>query len=277
MFSEREVERYARHLVLKEVGGPGQQKLRAASVLLIGAGGVGAPAALYLAAAGVGRIGLVDDDTVALSNLQRQVLFAEADVGRLKVEAGRERLSGLNGEVRVETVPVRLTAANGRALVGGWNLVIDGTDSFAARDAVNRACVDAGVPLIAGALGRWNGQIGLFRGRPCWACFAPEQGDEGDLCAVYGVVGALAGVVGSAAALLAVRTLVGAGEDAAGRLMLFDGMSWRTRTVDVAADPRCRVCGPATPFETRLRALQGAAAGSSDQGGAARVPGCGAP
>lgn len=248
MFSEREVERYARHLVLKEVGGPGQQKLKAASVLIVGTGGVGSPAALYLAAAGVGRIGLVDDDAVALSNLQRQVLFAEADVGRPKVEAGRARLEGLNREVTIETFPVRLTGANAREIVEAWDLVIDGTDSFAAREAVNRACVEAGVPLIAGALGRWEGQVGLFRGRPCWACFAPERGEEGDLCAVYGVVGALAGVVGSTAALLAVRTLVGAGEDAAGRLMLFDALAWRTRTVEVAADPNCRVCSASEPF-----------------------------
>lgn len=247
MFSQREVERYARHLVLKEVGGPGQQRLKAASVLIVGAGGVGAPAAFYLTAAGVGRVGLVDDDNVALANLQRQILYAESDVGRPKVEAGRARLEALNGDVGIETFPTRLTDANARAHVAAWDLVIDGTDSFAARKAVNRACVEAHVPLIAGALGRWEGQVGLFRGRPCWACFAPERGEEGDLCAVYGVVGALAGVVGSGAALLAVRTLVGAGEDAAGRLMLFDGLTWRTRTVDVAADPACRVCGRLDP------------------------------
>lgn len=247
MFSEREVERYARHLVLKEVGGPGQQKLKAASVLIVGAGGVGGPAALYLAAGGVGRIGLVDDDAVALSNLQRQVLYAESDVGRPKAEAGRARLEALNRHVHVETFPLRLGGANARDLVGGWDLVIDGTDSFAAREAVNRACVEAGVPLIAGALGRWEGQVGLFRGRPCWTCFAPEQGEEGDLCAVYGVVGALAGVVGSAAALLAIRSLVEAGEEAAGRLLLFDGLTWRTRTVEVAPDPACRVCARLDP------------------------------
>lgn len=245
MFSEREVERYARHLVLKEVGGPGQQRLKAASVLIVGAGGVGAPAALYLAAAGVGRIALVDGDAVALSNLQRQILYAEADIGRAKTEAARERLAALNADVVVEAFSARLTPDNAVDLVRGRDLVMDGTDSFAARAAVNRACVAAGVPLIAGALGRWDGQVALFRGRPCWACFAPDRGEEGDLCAVYGVVGALAGVVGSAAALLAVRTLVGAGEDAAGRLMLFDGLGWGSRTVTVPADPECSVCRPA--------------------------------
>lgn len=245
MFSEREVERYARHLVLKEVGGPGQQRLKAASVLIVGAGGVGAPAALYLAAAGVGRIALVDGDAVALSNLQRQILYAEADIGRAKTEAARERLAALNADVVVEAFSARLTPDNAVDLVRGRDLVMDGTDSFAARAVVNRACVAAGVPLIAGALGRWDGQVALFRGRPCWACFAPDRGEEGDLCAVYGVVGALAGVVGSAAALLAVRTLVGAGEDAAGRLMLFDGLGWGSRTVTVPADPECSVCRPA--------------------------------
>lgn len=242
MFSEREVERYARQLVLKEVGGPGQQRLKAASVLIVGVGGVGAPAALYLAAAGVGRIGLVDHDTVALSNLQRQILYAEADVGRPKAEAARERLAGLNSDVQFESFAMRFGETTAAELIACCDLVLDGTDSFAARDAVNRACVEAGVPLVAGALGRWEGQVGLFRGQPCWACFAPDRGEEGDLCAVYGVVGALAGVVGSAAALLAVRTLVGAGEDAAGRLMLFDGLNWGSRTVRVAADPECAVC-----------------------------------
>lgn len=181
MFSEREVERYARHLVLKEVGGPGQQRLKAASVLIVGAGGVGAPAALYLAAAGVGRIALVDGDAVALSNLQRQILYAEADIGRAKTEAARERLAALNADVVVEAFSARLTPDNAVDLVRGRDLVMDGTDSFAARAAVNRACVAAGVPLIAGALGRWDGQVALFRGRPCWACFAPDRGEEGDL------------------------------------------------------------------------------------------------
>lgn len=244
MFSEREVERYARHIVLKEIGGPGQQALKRSGVLLVGAGGVGAAAALYLAGAGVGRIGLVDHDRVALSNLQRQILYAEADVGRSKTEAGAERLRALNAEVAIEAVEARLDAANAADLVRGWDLVIDGTDSFAARGSVNAACLAQGVPLIAGALGRWDGQVGLFRGRPCWRCFAPDPDEAEDVCARLGVVGALAGAVGSLAALAAVRALTGAGEDAAGRLVVLDALAWRTRVVTVAADPACKACGP---------------------------------
>lgn len=242
-FSDREVERYARHLVLREIGGPGQQRLKAARVLLVGVGGVGSPAALYLAAAGVGRIGLVDDDRVALSNLQRQVIFDEADIGRAKVEAARERLLALNGEIDVEAVAARVTAASADRIVRGWDLVLDGCDDFATRLAVSDACVRAGTPLVSAALGRWEAQVGLFRGRPCYRCFVGDVPPEAETCAAVGVVGALAGVAGGMAALLAVRTLAEAGEDASGRLVRFDGLGWDSRAARVRADPACPACG----------------------------------
>lgn len=241
-FSDDEIERYARHLVLAEVGGPGQQRLKAARVGLIGLGGVGAPAALYLAAAGVGTLRLIDDDAVALSNLQRQIAFGTTDVDRPKVEAAAEALSALNPHVRTEPVAERLTGANAARLVAGCDVVIDGTDDFATRFAVNAACVAAGVPLISGALGRWSGQIGVFAGRPCYRCLVPAVPPEAETCARVGVIGALAGVVGSMAALEAIKWIVGAGASLTGRLLIYDGLAGTARTVGVAADPTCPVC-----------------------------------
>lgn len=243
IFSEDDVERYARHLVLSEVGGPGQQALRRARVLIVGVGGVGAPAALYLAAAGVGTLGLTDDDAVALSNLQRQVLFATADIGRGKVESAAGRLTALNPGVAIEAFPERLTPANAAARVAAFDIVLDGTDDFAARHAVNAACVAAGRPLVSGALGRWDGQVGVFAGRPCYQCLVPEAPPDAETCARVGVVGALAGVIGSMAALETIKLIVGAGEPLQGRLLLYDGLAGSARTVRVAADPQCPVCG----------------------------------
>lgn len=243
IFSEDDVERYARHLVLSEVGGPGQQALRRARVLIVGVGGVGAPAALYLAAAGVGTLGLIDDDAVALSNLQRQVLFATADIGRGKVETAAGRLTALNPGVAIEAFPERLTPANAAARVAAFDVVLDGTDDFAARHAVNAACVAAGRPLVSGALGRWDGQVGVFSGRPCYQCLVPEAPPDAETCARVGVVGALAGVIGSMAALETIKLIVGAGEPLRGRLLLYDGLAGSARTVRVAADPQCPVCG----------------------------------
>ena len=243
-FGEAEVERYARHLVLREVGGPGQQKLRAARVLIVGAGGLGAPAALYLAAAGVGVIGLADPDTVSLSNLQRQVLYATGDVGALKVDVAARRLGDLNAHVQINAHAVALTGANASGLVGGYDLVLDGTDDFATRFAVNAACVAAGVTLVSGALGRWTGQVGVFAGRPCYRCLVPDIPPDAETCAAVGVVGALAGVVGSMMALEAVKRITGAGGPLVGRLLIYDGLAGESRTVRIGADPACPVCGP---------------------------------
>ncbi|MGE5502268.1 MAG: HesA/MoeB/ThiF family protein [Ignavibacteriales bacterium] len=241
-FTPDEVDRYARHLVLKEIGGQGQQKLKDASVLVVGAGGLGAPAALYLAAAGVGRIGLIDPDSVALSNLQRQVIYATGDVGRTKVAAAAEWLCALNDRTEVDVLDFALTADNALELVRNYDLVMDGTDDFATRFVVNQACVEAGRPLVAGAIGRWTGQVGVFTGQPCYRCLVPEMPPDAETCSAVGVVGALAGVIGSMMALEAIKLIAEAGEPLTGRLLIYDGLVGVSRTVRVAADASCPVC-----------------------------------
>jgi len=243
-FSDGEVERYARHLVLREVGGAGQQALSKARVLIMGAGGLGAPAALYLAAAGVGYLRLVDPDVVELSNLQRQVLFDTADVGAPKAEVGAGRLAALNPHVEIEAICARLEPDNAAELIAGCDLVLDGTDDFATRFAVNAACVATGVPLVSGAIGRWTGQVGVFAGRPCYRCLVPDIPPEAETCAAVGVIGALAGVIGSMMALEAVKLIARAGEPLTGRLLIYDALAAETRTVTIGADPACPVCGP---------------------------------
>jgi len=243
LFNDDEIERYARHLVLREVGGPGQQKLKAASVLIVGAGGLGSPAALYLAAAGVGTIILIDPDEVDASNLQRQVLFEEADIGRPKVEAAADRLAALNPHIFVAGFPGAFDDANADEMVEGVDLVLDGTDDFAVRYAVNAACVRHGKPLVSGAIGRWTGQVGVFGRQPCYRCLVPEIPPDAETCVAVGVVGALAGVVGSMMAVEAVKLIVGAGEPLTGRLMIYDALAAETRTVRIGADPDCPVCG----------------------------------
>lgn len=242
-FTDDEVERYARHLVLREVGGQGQQRLKAASVLMVGAGGLGAPASLYLAAAGVGRVVLADGDVVDTSNLQRQVIFRDADVGARKVEAAAAHLRALNPHVQVDCVPAHVTPANAGSLVQGVDLVLDGTDDFATRFAVNAACVAHGRTLVSGAIGRWTGQVGVFAGQPCYRCLVPQVPPDAETCVAVGVVGALAGVIGSMMALEAIKLIAGAGEPLAGRLLIYDGLSGDSRTVRIGPDPACEVCG----------------------------------
>ena len=242
-FSDDEIERYARHLMLADVGGPGQQRLKAARVALVGLGGIGAPASLYLAAAGVGTLRLIDDDAVSLSNLQRQILFQSVDVDRPKVEVGAERLAALNPYVQIEAQPVRLTDDNAGTLLADCDVVIDGTDDFETRFIVNAACVDAGVPLVSGALGRWSGQIGVFAGRPCYRCLVPEMPPDAETCARVGVVGALSGVIGAMAALEAIKLIAQAGDPLTGRLLIYDGLQAATRVVGIVGDPGCAVCG----------------------------------
>ena len=242
-FTDEEIERYARHLVLREVGGPGQQRLKAATVLIVGAGGLGAPAALYLAAAGVGAIRIVDPDVVDLSNLQRQVIYVGSDRGRPKVEASAERLQGLNPNVVVTAMSQAFDDATADSLLDGVDLVLDGTDNFAVRFSVNAACVRHGIPLVSGAIGRWTGQVGVFGRQPCYRCLVPEIPPDAETCVVVGVIGALAGVIGSMMALEAVKLITGAGETLAGRLLIYDALAAETRTVRVAGDPDCPVCG----------------------------------
>jgi molybdopterin/thiamine biosynthesis adenylyltransferase len=254
--SSEEVERYARHLVLRELGGPGQQRLKAARVLLVGAGGLGCVAAPFLAAAGLGVVGLVDPDVVSLSNLQRQTLYRTEDVGRLKVDCARERLGEINPHVQVEAHPVELRPETADDIIAGYDLVLDGTDDFAARFAVNAAAYAAGVALVSGAIERWTGQVGVFAAgltrhappeqrQACYRCLTPDIPPDAETCARVGVVGALAGVIGAMMALEAVKLIAGAGDALVGRLLIYDALSAETRTIRVPADPACAVCGGA--------------------------------
>jgi molybdopterin/thiamine biosynthesis adenylyltransferase len=243
VFTDVEIERYARHLVLRELGGPGQQKLKAASALIVGAGGLGSPAALYLAAAGVGALFVADPDVVDRSNLQRQILYAEDDVGRPKAEAAADRLAALNPHIFVAGYNGAFNNSTADELCEGVDLVLDGTDDFGVRFEVNAACVRHGKPLISGAIGRWTGQVGVFGRQPCYRCLVPEVPPEAETCVAVGVVGALAGVVGSMMALEAIKLIAGVGEPLDGRLLIYDALSAETRTVKVGADPECPVCG----------------------------------
>ena len=238
--------RYARHIVLREIGGPGQARLRDARVLVVGAGGLGAPVCLYLAAAGVGRITVVDDDTVSLSNLQRQVIFRTADEGRRKAEAAADAMLALNPLIAVTPRIGRIVAGDA-ALLADHDLILDGTDSFASRDGINRACVAAGRPLLAGSIAQWEGQVTIYDpsvGAPCLACLFPEPPAPGlaPSCAEAGVVGPLPGVIGSLKALEAIKYLTGAGETLRGRMLIFDGLHGEVRTLRLHRDPACPVC-----------------------------------
>ena len=246
--SPDEIERYARHIVLREVGGPGQVRLKAARVLVIGAGGLGAPLIQYLAAAGIGTIGLVDDDTVSLSNLQRQVIHGTPDLGRPKVESAAEAIARLNPNVRVETHALRLNPENAEGLIAGYDLVADGSDNFATRYAVSDACYRAGRPLVTAALGQFDGSLTTIRahetgadGRPnpTYRCLVPSPPPAGSVptCAEAGVLGALAGLMGSLMALEVIRAVAGFGEPLVGRLLMVDARSLRFETLSYAWDP----------------------------------------
>lgn len=243
-FTDHERERYARHILLKEIGGPGQQRLKAVTVAIAGAGGLGAPASLYLAAAGVGRLRLIDDDTVSLDNLQRQIIFRGTDVGASKVERAQAALAALNDNVAVEIENQHLTTANAAYLLRGADLVLDGTDDFKTRFAVNAAARKLGMPLVSGAVGRWDGQVSVFaQGGPCYRCFVPEAPPDAETCARVGVVGALTGVIGSMMALEAIKLITQSGEPLLGRVLLFDGLEAEARTIVLNRDPACPVCG----------------------------------
>lgn len=246
--SPDDLARYARHIVLREIGGPGQARLRAARVVVVGAGGLGDPALLYLAAAGVGALDIIDDDTVALSNLQRQILFGMDDIGASKAAAAAAALRRINPGVAVTPVAARLDAGNAAELLAGATLVIDGSDNFATRYAVNAACVAAGIPLLSAAMSQWEGQITLFdpaRGGPCYRCLFPEPPAEGlaPSCAEAGVAGPLPGVLGALLALEAVKQIAGAGQGLRGRLLLFDGLRAETRRLRISARADCPDCG----------------------------------
>lgn len=246
--SQEELLRYGRHLVMPEVSLEGQRALKRARVLCVGAGGLGSPLALYLAAAGIGRLGLVEFDTVDASNIQRQVLYATADIGRPKLEAARERLAGLNPHIEIVPHARRLRADNVMALLSDYDIVVDGSDNFSTRYLVNDAAVLAGKPLVHASVFRFEGQLSVFDARrgPCLRCLFPEPppAELVPSCAEGGVMGMLPGIIGSMQALEVVKLVLGRGKPLIGRLLLFDGLGgeWRSLTVD--KDPHCALCGP---------------------------------
>ena len=262
MLSTEELERYARHIVMRDVGGPGQAALKRARVLMIGAGGLGAPALMYLAAAGVGTLGMIDDDTVSLSNLQRQVIHGTADIGRAKVESAAATMRDLNPHVAVETHATRLTAANALDLFAGYDLIADGSDNFATRYLVSDAAYFAGKPLVTAALGMFDGTLTTVRAHekradgqpnPSYRCLFPEPPPAGTVptCAEAGILGALAGVMGSLMALEVIREIVGFGEGLVGRMLMVDARSMRFTTLDYAWDAD----NPLTGTNPRIRDL----------------------
>jgi adenylyltransferase/sulfurtransferase len=264
MLTSEELERYARHIVLREVGGPGQAALKAARVLVIGAGGLGAPGLMYLAAAGIGTLGVVDDDEVSLSNLQRQIIHATPDVGRLKVDSAADRILALNPHVVLRTHAVRLNATNAMDIIGGYDVIVDGSDNFATRYLVSDACYLAKKTLIAGALGVFDASLTTVRAHgvndkgelnPTYRCLFPEAPPPGTTptCEEAGVLGALAGVLGSMMALEAIREIVGFGESLVGRLVMIDARAMRFETLRYARDPSNPLNGDA-PTITDLSA-----------------------
>lgn len=253
--SRDELVRYGRHVSIPEVGVAGQRRLRASSVLIVGAGGLGSPAALYLAAAGVGRLGLVDHDRVELSNLQRQVLYDTDAVGTPKLASARARLTGLNPDVAVETFETRMDSRNALGILKGWDFVIDGSDNFPTRYLVNDACVMLGTPFAYGAILRFEGQASVFGAPdgPCYRCLFRDPPPPGLVpnCAEAGVLGVLPGIVGSIQANEAIKWLTGIGDTLAGRLLLIDALRMEFRSLDIRRDPDCVVCGP-EPSVTEL-------------------------
>jgi molybdopterin/thiamine biosynthesis adenylyltransferase len=243
--TDEELERYARHIVLPQVGGVGQRKLKAAKVAIIGAGGVGGAVIPALAGAGIGQLTIIDSDLVEVTNLHRQPLYREDDAGQSKARLAADFVRRLNHFVAVEAVPERIGVDNSEVLLAGYDLVIDGSDNFATRLAVSDACVNLNTPLISAAAVQFQGQVGLFRSKPCYRCFVGDafDTDDCDNCAELGVLGALTATVGSFAALLAINRIVGIGEEQAGRLHLFDGEKLEWRTIRIPPDPGCRSCG----------------------------------
>ena len=253
--SDDQLERYARHLILREVGGTGQKRLIEARALIIGAGGLGSPALLYLSAAGVGTIGVVDGDHVALSNLQRQIAHTTQDVGRLKVESASEHARAINPDTHINRHATRIGASNALELVKNYDIVLDGSDNFATRFLVNDACYLAQRTLVSAAVGQFDGQLATFKAHervngervyPCYRCLFPEAPPPGSVpsCTDAGILGALTGVMGTLQALEALKEILQIGDTMAGRLTLYDGLGGTFRTVRVKPDPECALCGP---------------------------------
>jgi molybdopterin/thiamine biosynthesis adenylyltransferase len=248
---DEQLERYARHIVLREVGGPGQARLLAARVLVVGAGGLGSPLLLYLAAAGVGTIGIVDFDTVSLSNLQRQIAHRTEDIGLAKTESAAQAIRAINPDVAIELHKVRLETANALELIGRYDIVADGSDNFATRFLVNDTCYFAQRPLVSAAVTEFDGQLATFKAYdksgayPCYRCIFPGPPPPGAVpsCSESGVLGAAAGVMGSLLALEVLKEMLGIGESLAGHLLIYDALASRFRNVIVRPDPACPLCG----------------------------------
>lgn len=249
-FTDEQLERYARHIILREVGGAGQVALLKSKVLVVGAGGLGAPLLMYLAAAGVGTIGIVDDDVVELSNLQRQVIHTTPDVGKAKVESAAESIRALNPDVTVNTYRERLTDENARALIADYDIVADGCDNFKTRLIVSDACVALGKTLVSAALGPYEGQLATFKPHagddlPCYRCFLPEAPppEAERTCSDFGILGAVAGVVGTMQALEVLKEITGVGDSLAGKILLIHALSMTNRKITLKPDPKCPACG----------------------------------
>lgn len=253
-FTEAELERYARHIVLREIGGPGQKALKDAKVLVIGAGGLGSPVLLYLGASGIGRLGVIDDDLVSNSNLQRQVIHRDKDIGRPKVQSAYDAVRLQNPNIDVRSYTRRLTSEIAEELFSEYDLVLDGSDNFETRYLVNAAAVATKTPLISGALSQWEGQLSLFDpagGTPCYACVFPKPPAPGlaPSCAEAGVFSPLAGIVGCMMAGEAIKHICGAGETLSGEMLIYDALYGETRKMKIKKDPTCSVCGEARAAE----------------------------
>jgi len=245
--NDDQIERYARHIVLKEVGGAGQQALMRTRVLAVGAGGLGSPLIMYLAAAGVGTIGVVDDDTVSLSNLQRQVLHRTSDIGTAKTDSAAAAVAAINPDVTLVAHQTRINAKNAADLIADYDVVCDGSDNFATRFTVHDACFAAEKPLVSAAVLRFDGQLSVWRGyeadKPCYRCLFRDIPPEEQTCAQDGVLGAIVGVMGALQATECIKQITGAGEPLAGRLLIYDGLAASFRTLKVRPDPECPLCG----------------------------------
>jgi len=252
MLTTEQIERYARHLLLQDVGGQGQARLLRSRVLVIGAGGLGSPLLLYLAAAGVGTLGIVDDDRIELSNLQRQVIHTTAEIGTLKTQSAAAKVQDLNPDVQVKLHPLRIDGGNAESLIGGYDLVADGSDNFETRALVSDVCYRLKTPLVSAAVGAFEGQLSTFKAYlshdpklPCYRCLYPQAPPPGTVptCAEAGILGVTPGIMGTLQALEVIKELLDMGDSLAGRLLLFDGMATSFRTVRLKADPGCSVCG----------------------------------
>ncbi len=244
--SDDQLERYARHIILKEVGGPGQQKLMSAKVLVIGAGGLGSPLLMYLAAAGVGTLGIIDDDEVTLSNLQRQIIHQTPSIGKTKTQSAEETLETINPEINVITHPLRLGTDNAEDIIKHYDIVADGCDNFTTRFLVNDTCLKLKKPLISGALSQFDGQLATFKGYetglPCYRCLVPDHPTGILSCAEAGILGAVAGVVGTMQAVEVIKEILVLGDSLAGKLLIYDALTATSRKISLPKDPGCKYC-----------------------------------